>query len=290
MGDFTSNRDAESTKEIEQAIARIQARHQESGRATAETLETKVHRDTETQIDSEDSEDSERLRLNQKDLEGVPFGDYSPTLKSKVDLPPASRTPTGSFLLDPNLPLREFVARAAVVSMEAGSDDGENWKSFTWEFTRLCRSHPKLSCLTADEAFKKIPWGPTGFDEEEQMQFLIEWDRVRSIPGLSPLEFAAKLARQQPLASTRNLKTYDQFISLAGWLQASIGVDNPIFLPTRKVAEVLGLKSNRSVAIFCQLAMADGFMELVERATQHRATRYRFRVERYKILQNWKGN
>ena len=82
-----ANRDAESTKDIEQAIARIQARHQASGRATTET---KVHRDTETQIESEDSEDSDRLRLNQKDLEGVPFGDQAPTLKGKKDLPPKS--------------------------------------------------------------------------------------------------------------------------------------------------------------------------------------------------------
>jgi hypothetical protein len=66
------------------------------------------------------------------------------------------------------------------------------------------------------------------------MQFLVEWDRVHSIPGVSPLEFAARLARQHPLTSTRKLKTYDQFISLAGWLQARIGVAKSDFLTDSK--------------------------------------------------------
>jgi hypothetical protein len=80
------------------------------------------------------------------------------------------------------------------------------------------------------------------------------------------------------------LQTFNEFVSLAGWLQVSVGVNNPIFLPTRKVAEILGLKSNATVATLCKIALADKLMELVERATQHRATRYRFRLELYDVL------
>lgn len=160
----------------------------------------------------------------------------------------------------------------------------------TWEFVRLCKTHPVLMALSADDAFKKIPWTATGFEDEEHLQFLVEWDRVRSLPGISPLQWAADLARRRPLLSTgKDSKIFNQFISLAGWLQVIVGVENPIFLPTRKVAEILGLRSHTTVATLCKLAISGKFLELVEPATQHRATRYRFRIERYEALRNWKG-
>lgn len=97
------------------------------------------------------------------------------------------------------------------------------------------------------------------------------------------------MARQNPLISTRkSSKAFNEFISLAGWLQVVVGNDNPIFLPTRAVAEVMG-QSHTAVAMLCKLAVMDGLMELLEKPTQHKATRYRFKVERYKILQNWQG-
>jgi hypothetical protein len=287
VANFTSDTPSESIidPELLEANARIlklrQAR-QESRRLTQDTS-------TEYSDCTESTESTERIQKIQndsegfqKDPEGVDFVDRTPTSKT-VDSPQ-----TEECILNPTLPLKVFVAEAALRSIDA-SECSDNWKSPTWEFVRLCRTHPKLLSLTADQAFNKIPWSATGFDEEEQLTFIAEWDRVRSLPGMSPLHWAANLARQHPLISTRkHLKTYNEFVSLAGWLQVSVGNNNPIFLPTRKVAEILGLKSNATVATLCKIALADDLLELIERATQHRATRYQFRVECYEILRNWK--
>jgi hypothetical protein len=192
-----------------------------------------------------------------------------------------SKTPT----LSTQLPLKRFVQEAATISIEQAEDaSGDKWKSRTWEFTRLCKTHPKLMALTADEAYNAIPWHVTQFDEEEQMQFLVEWNAVQHLPGVPILEWAASLAKSHPLLSTRKqFRSYNQFISVAGWLQ-NISRDKNIFLPTRKIAEILGLKSHVQVATLCKLAVADGFLKVMEQHTEYRVTRYRFAVERYEIL------
>jgi hypothetical protein len=189
------------------------------------------------------------------------------------------------------VPLKEFVAKGALLSIEQASEGYDDWKSSTWEFVRQCRTHPALTSLTGDEAFNKIPWNATGFGEEEQLQFLVEWPRVKSLPGVSPVEFAARLASRHPLISLRkHLKTLNHFVSLAGWLQVTVGPETPIFLPTRKVAEVMDLKSKSTVSTLCKITVSDELMDLVEPHTEHRAARYRFRIERYDILRDWKSS
>ena len=87
-----------------------------------------------------------------KEPEGVHFVDRAPTLKN------AEIHKTSDYVLDPNLSLRDFVAKAAFISISQASEGaGGDWKSSTWEFVRLCRAHPKLMALTADEASRKIP-------------------------------------------------------------------------------------------------------------------------------------
>jgi len=161
------------------------------------------------------------------------------------------------------------------------------WKSLTWQFTRLCRTHPKLMPLTADEAFNAIPWYVTPFGEEEQMQFLVEWNTVRHLPGIPVLEWAASMAQAHPLFSTRKqFNSNNQFLSPAGWLQVIMrqSHEDTIYLPTRKVAEILGPRSHVQVATLCKIAVADHLLEIVERHTAKKETRYRFAVERYEIL------
>jgi hypothetical protein len=220
--------------------------------------------------DLEDLEDQERLR----------FAPHSPS----------------SSTLSTELPLRQYVAKAATLSIEASlnADSKDQWKSLTWEFVRLCKSHPKLSCLTADEALEAIPWTVTDFGEDEQLTFLAEWSRVRILPGVSPLEWAARLAREHPLQPKRSkFKAYNEFISLAGWLQVVVGPDVPIFLPVRSVGDVIG-KSRTTVGVMCKLALDDGLLVLVQKAIlgppgRGRAARYRFAVEWFEVLQNWDG-
>lgn len=153
----------------------------------------------ESQNDSEIPNDSDGFT---KDTEDCIGGDLRQDVRNN-----ATQVQKKS-VLDPSVPLRAFVAKAALISFEQESQGSDDWKSSTWEFVRFCRTHPKLMSLTADEAFDKIPWNATGFGEEEQLQFLVEWGRVRSLPGVSPLEFAARLARRHPLISLRkHLKT-----------------------------------------------------------------------------------
>ena len=186
-----------------------------------------------------------RFRMIQKDFRRTQKESTSSTVLHLPKILRSKRTKSTSLIA--TLPLKAFVAKAGLISIDA-SECSDTWKSPTWEFVRLCRTHPKLMSLTADQAFNKIPWSATGFEDEEQLTFIAEWDRVRSLPGMSPLHWAANLARQHPLLSTRkHLQTFNEFVSLAGWLQVSVGVNNPIFSPTRKVAEILSLKSNATV-------------------------------------------
>jgi hypothetical protein len=164
-----------------------------------------IHHEQTEQKDSErqkDSEDSEGFRRTQKEA----------TFGGSLSSPSES--------LNTRLPLKTFCQRAASLSIEAAEESAESegrWKSVTWEFTRLCKTHPKLMSCTADEAFKIIPWHLTEFGDEEQMQFLVEWNSVRHLPGTSPLDWAASMARTRPLLSRRRqFDTYNRFVSLAG--------------------------------------------------------------------------
>jgi hypothetical protein len=231
--------------------------------------------DSETRNDTEDTEDTDdpEDREDLEDTEGVPLKTHGvlPTLNTK-------------------LPLRKFVAEAADISTREASlkTDSNEWKSTTWEFVRLLKTHPRLMCLTADEALEEIPWSVTDFGEDEQLTFLAEWTRVRILPGVPPLKWAVTLADQHPLEPKRKFKAYNKFISLAGWLQVVVGPDVPIFLPVRSVGDIIG-KSHTTVATMCRLAVSDGLLSLVRRATPMHATRYRFALERFEVLRDWKG-
>jgi hypothetical protein len=87
-----------------------------------------------TQRILKDSEDSEDLE-DSEDKEGVP-----PELTRSVDFK--------QVLLDTSLPLRVFVSKASELSTDlALNANAKEWKSLTWEFVRLCKTHPELSGL-----------------------------------------------------------------------------------------------------------------------------------------------
>jgi len=181
---------------------------------------------------------------------------------------------------------RNFYTKAAEASIEvAESRGGEGWQSRTWEFVRQCKAQVAFKDMSAEDLFDRIPWELTAFDEEDQLQFINEWDKVDRLSCIPALEWALEMAQRRPLLSGARLKIYNQFISLAGHLQVTIGADHSIFLPTRKVAEILGLKSNKSVGTMCQHALRDGFFTLVEKGNERRSPRYRFAVERFPELE-----
>lgn len=174
-----------------------------------------------------------------------------------------------------DIPVPVFVELAA----QESSSTPENypaWRSTTWEFTRCLKSHPKLSHLTADEVVGLIDFDAIGFDEDDAMQFLVEWNRVKFIPGVKPLDWAATMAKTKPLASKRKFGRYNEFISIAAWLQVLVGRENTIFLPTEKIGELLGC-SARQVSTLRQLALQDKLLEMVEQhQPRRRATRFKF--------------
>lgn len=180
---------------------------------------------------------------------------------------------------------RAFFSKAAEASIEAAESRDSGWQSRTWEFVRQCKAQVAFKDMSAEDVFDRIPWGLTAFDEEDQLQFMSEWDEVDRLSCIPVLVWAAEMARQRPLPCGAQLKIYNEFISLAGHLQMAVGAEHPIFLPTRKVAEILGAKSNRTVATMCKLAVKDGFLTLVEKGTERRAPRYLFSVERFPELE-----
>jgi hypothetical protein len=155
------------------------------------------------------------------------------------------------------LSLRQFAAIAAEESR--GASEQSSWpKSVTWEFTRYCRAHPRLTHLTAEQAYEQIDWDAAGFAEEEMMEFFIEWDKVHHLPGVQPVDWALRMAQERTLVPPEprsKMKAYARFLSLAGWLQVLVG-DNPIFLPCRKIGEMLGV-SHETVSTMRKLAVRD---------------------------------
>ncbi len=175
-----------------------------------------------------------------------------------------------------DIPVPAFIELAAQESTSESYRDDAPWKSTTWEFTRSLKSHPKLSHLTADEVSELVDFEALGFDDDEALQFLVEWNRVKFIPGVKPLDWAWNMAKKKPLTSKRKFERYNQFVSICGWLQVLLGRDNAIFLPTVKIGEILHC-SPRQVSTYRKVAVEDKLLEVVEQhQPRRRATRFKF--------------
>lgn len=173
--------------------------------------------------------------------------------------------------------------KAAAISIARAEDNEGRWRSRTWEFTRLCKA--QWPTLSAEDMFDLVRWEHTEFNEEDQAHFLTEWNLVRFIPGTDPLTWALSMSMKYPVNPPSNspykrLKNYRRLIGLAAWLQVAVGT-NPIFLPTRKIATILGLKDNHTVSQMCAFAVKDGLLEIVSQATTRRAGRFRFKLDGY---------
>jgi len=186
-----------------------------------------------------------------------------------------------------NLPLHEYTRMAEEYAFTNSPEDGEQWRSLTWDFTRLLKLHPKLNRLSAEEAVQTIPWQLTDFAEDEQLQVLLEWDRVKYLPGQTPFDVALSLAAQKPLTPKRckggRSALYGSFISLCGWLQVLVGEGEPIYLPVRKTAKALNCTKDM-ISTFRSLAVKDGFLQICTTHNAYRATRFAFVVDKFPKL------
>jgi len=218
---------------------------------------------------------------------------------------PASATSAEEELAAPSLwslPLPQFV-KAVVVELE---DYDEPFPSPFFHFVRKLRSFWAEGTITADAAFDEVTpiirrlgrgWPAGGGnseldDEEAYTEFVTLWAKVRYRADETPLTNAAVKAKAYPLGTLRSNKKrplpgYDRFISLAGWLQVSMG-DRPIMLPCRACAEALKTTS-RMVSIWRQWAVEDEFLKVQQEHRYHpggksEATVFRFDVGRWKCL------
>ncbi len=123
--------------------------------------------------------------------------------------------------------LHEYTRIADKHALDHAPVDGGDWRSLTWDFTRLLKLYPKLNRLSAEKAVQRIPWHVTNFNENEQLQVLVEWDRVKYLPGQGPFDIALSLTSQKPLVPKRcqggKFALYGTFIGLCGWLQVLVG-------------------------------------------------------------------
>jgi hypothetical protein len=194
--------------------------------------------------------------------------------------------------------LSEFL-RAAVERVRREYSD---WEQF-FQFVRLVQGYYPEG-QDPEPVFDKIApvfrgwkgWGTyfsdIGSDEEAYTQFVHLWKKVRYRADETPLQNAEKKAMALPLGTARGQKRpmpqYNRFVSLAGWLQVSMG-DRPIKLPCREVAEVLK-STPKMVSFWRQWAIEDEYLVKVKDHTYRpggkgEATSFRFNVCRWPILE-----
>jgi hypothetical protein len=113
------------------------------------------------------------------------------------------------------------------------------------------------------------------------------WEKVRFVPGWEPLDQAVEREKMQLIPSTERTEGYQNFVSIAGWLQVTMG-DRNIMLPCEKLAELLNCKP-MTISRYRRWAVEDGLMRQVK---EHRfkpggggdATEFRFDTSQYKCL------
>lgn len=170
-----------------------------------------------------------------------------------------------------------------------------------WAIARVVRSS-LAEGHDPDEAFRSIVapeierrggWREvlcTDLDYEDLLcDFVYSWRRIRYRIGEGPLAAAMRTATEEPLELPASdpwsdLPAYRRFVSLAGWLQIIVE-DQPIFLPRRRIGELLG-RSHTQIMRYCAHAVEQGHLELVNAHSLvgRRAAEYRFDVSRFASL------
>ncbi len=189
-----------------------------------------------------------------------------------------------------------------------------------FDFTRALRGHPELSSFENKpaKAFALIEkhirdtWGYSKHEDpwlelfshdkpDARAAFVEAWQEIRFHVGQDPLEQARDRARQMRLwikPDTKDLRSIDEeeprsehdyefFVSLAGWLQVSMG-NRPIYLPCIAVGELMGV-SPCTISRYRRWAVKDQYLRETK-PHQFRsggggeATEFRFNVSLYPVL------
>lgn len=211
------------------------------------------------------------------------------------------------------LGLTDFIFCAVEASMAHNRrlHAARKWESPLFQLVRLLRTHRDLKSATAPEAWQAVAKVMQGWQDdfkrrgrsvvsvwdeyfgigtdEAQAEMLDSWDKVRYLPGLSPLQSAAEMSEQMPviISDEKRLErgaAYERFVSLAGWLQVTVG-DRNILLPVKEIA-VMFKMTTMTISRFRRNAIKDGFLDEIKASEfkKHKATEFRFHVERVPIL------
>jgi hypothetical protein len=124
----------------------------------------------------------------------------------------------------------------------------------------------------ASEVSQK-PW------EETWLNFSRAWKNVRFAAGTGPLDQAwarARVTDAPPAAMQYEQVGVRLLVSLCRELQSASG-SRPFFLSCRKAAALLREKDHMRPWRWMNLLIEDGWLEVSEKHTQKRATRYRYR-------------
>lgn len=217
---------------------------------------------------------------------------------------PRGRQDYDEPLVDLDLPIAEYIRRAATENRESFEDfDGQaGWQGPTWTFTRYMRGYPLLKGLSSTQAAELVdrhlremfpsvgdPWAhlfgdcDTAEIAHDPFEHFVEaWDSVTYELGEAPFEKALRLAEEHPV-SLPELRSprwapYLRFLSVCLWLQ-QIQKPDPIFIPVRRFGAALGCPIT-TVSSYRKRAERSGYLLMVnEHVAFRRATEFKFDIE-----------
>lgn len=228
---------------------------------------------------------------------------YSDTQDSQDSERNITRSPTGDVCCpDYSLPWKQYLK---ALCEWIYSQDTPEWQSGIFEFVRHIKGHPEVTGQAKEVVLRKVEAtmdkrGETWtkyFNVETvsdaRTEFLANWEKVRFLPGYTPLHNAYLRAKAMRLQSKRGqqwpdlYEHYDLFVSLAGWLQVSMG-NRPILLPCHKLAPMFSVDP-KTISRWRKFALEDGYLKIVKEARfsskgGSEATAFRFDVSRWKCL------
>jgi hypothetical protein len=200
-----------------------------------------------------------------------------------------------------DLPLKKYVAWAYERAAEMKEES--NWKvSPLFFFVRCLQPHPKLATLHPLQAFATVerilakstrdcPWEHHFRVNRDNAEgdFQGCWQAMRYHLGENPLPAGWNKAKQctfalKPEIGTNRPRAYPLFVSLAGWLQVTMG-DRNVLLPVQEVGKLMKVDKSL-VSRYVRWAIEDGYLKRVaSHEPGKRAAEYRFDVSRFASLQ-----
>jgi hypothetical protein len=208
--------------------------------------------------------------------------------------------------VDPAQPLDAY-AREAVEVVMAAKEDGWifDWHSGVFHVVRYLKAHPQAAKMKPMALIRwldkrRVDWmpDPDGDRDEAEAEFVRHWDKIRFLPGESPIEAAHTRAKLEPFGLSPEVlenrpEKYAEFLNLVAWLVVTIGRPE-VALPCERIGDVLDV-TKMTVSTYRQFAIEDQYLTLVSphrrpgKGTKGAATVYRLAVERLESVRKLLG-